>query len=308
MTTQAPNLELVKRQAQNFIGYTSPEWAALTCGPGYTYSETKPFGLYNPGYGGCCATTFKTCYPWTTCALGTLYGTLSNLPCGPGSSCVTGIAATSEGAELDGDLCLFCGTGSGWIAYRTPPNVAPTTTSVLSTPQQIPPITTSQISQTISPIASTSLSITTSSLPTNGTTGAAGNVSGVAIAGAVIGPVCGVALLLGLVFLCLRHRRSKPPAAHRPVSILPTYPGTENVETTVAMKDMPSPTMWYSTNVAAHSPITIGQQSEAQVQPQIQSQQVPARRPVMAELRANPPVRGMLPEMPVSTGYFVNTV
>jgi hypothetical protein len=180
---------------------------------------------------------------------------------------------------------------------------------------------------------------------TNSITGAAGaqttrpsssNISGAAIAGAVVGPICGVALLLGLVFLFLRQRQSKPPAAevssnpqpsppgpiapfgyyivgkpeldavntpnsHRPVSIPPAYPS-------IAMKDMPSPTMSHGTEVGAHSPIPIGQQSGAHVQPQIQSQQVPARRPVMAELRANPPARGMRPELPENTRYFVNTV
>jgi len=183
---------------------------------------------------------------------------------------------------------------------------------------------------------------TTSGLSTKNTTSSS-NVSGAAIAGAVVGPICGVALLLGLVFLFLRQRRSKPPAAevssnlqppppgpiapfgdyiagkpeldvvnapnsHRPVSIPPAYPGTKNVETIVAMKDMPSPTMPHGNEVGAHSPIPIGQQWGAQVQPQMQSQQVPARKPVMAELRANPPVRGIPPELPESTGHFVNTV
>jgi hypothetical protein len=153
-----------------------------------------------------------------------------------------------------------------------------------------------------------------------------------------VGPICGVALLLGLVFLFLRQRRSKPPAAegfsntqppplgpiapfgyyiaakpeldavntpnsHRPVNIPPAYPRTGNVETTVAMKDMPSPTMSHGTEVGAHSPIPIRQQSGAQVQQQIQSRQVPARRPVIAELGTNPLVTGMPPELPESRGY-----
>jgi len=189
---------------------------------------------------------------------------------------------------------------------------------------------------------------------TTSTTGAAGNqttsqsrsnISGATIAGAVVGPICGVALLLGLVFLFLRERRRKPPAANvsldpqpqppppgpvtsfkyytadkpeldavnaphspHPVSIPPAYPGTEQVETTAAMNYMPSPTMPHGAELDTHSPMPIGQQSGPQVQQQIQSQQVPARRPVMAELGTNPQVTGMPPELPTSTGYFVNTV
>jgi hypothetical protein len=95
------------------------------------------------------------------------------------------------------------------------------------------------------------------------------------------------------------------PNSYRPVSIAPAYPGTENAWTTVAM---PSPTMSHGTDVGAHSPIYIGQQLGAQVQPEIQSQQVPVRKPVMAEFGANPPVRGMPPELPESMRHFENTV
>jgi len=151
---------------------------------------------------------------------------------------------------------------------------------------------------------------------------------------------CGVALILGLVFLFLRQRRRKPPApevspapqappsgpiapfrdyqrlkpklnavnapnSHHPVSFPPAYPAAGNVETVVALNDMPLPTMSRGTEVAAHSPVHIGLQSEAQVQQQIQRQQVPARRPVLTGLGMNPPVRGMPPEI---TGYFGNNV
>lgn len=215
---------------------------------------------------------------------------------------------------------------------------------MLTTPHIIP----SQTSQNYVPTA-----ISNSPLSTNSTTGAAGshttspsstNISGAAIAGAVVGPICGVALLLGLVFLFLRERRRKPPAADvssnpqpppispgpivpfgdytagkleldavnaphtsRPVCIPPAYPGAEQVETAVVMKDIPSPTM-HSAELGIQSPMPIGQQSGPQVQQQFQSQQVPARRPVMAELGTNPLVTGMPPELPTSTGYFVNTV
>ena len=196
---------------------------------------------------------------------------------------------------------------------------------------------TSQISQSISSVTNsgptTTTNITTGAVATQTTSPSNSNISGAAIAGAVVGPICGVALLLGLVFLFLRQRRSKPPAAeaspaswpppsdpiapfgdytagksmldavnapnsHRPVSIPPAYPGTGNVETVVATNDMPLPTMSHGTEVAAHLPVPIGPQSEAQVQQQTQSQQVPARRPVVAELGTNPRVRGMPPELP----------
>jgi hypothetical protein len=92
------------------------------------------------------------------------------------------------------------------------------------------------------------------------------------------------------------------------MSIPPAYPGAGNVETVVAMKDMPLPTMSHGAEVAAHSPIPTELQSQSLVQQQIQSQQVPARRPVTAELGTNPPVRGMPPELPESRGNFVNNV
>ena len=98
------------------------------------------------------------------------------------------------------------------------------------------------------------------------------------------------------------------PHTPRPMGIPPAYPGAEKVETTVVMKDMPSPTMLHSAEPGTHSPMPIAQQSGPQVQQQFQSQQVPARRPVMAELGTNTPFTGMPPELPTSTGYFVNTV
>jgi hypothetical protein len=270
---------------------------------------------------------------------------------GLGSSCISGIVATSEGAELDGDLNINCGTISDWIAYRTPPSAAPSelrsaartapdSSLILSGTTHGSSTTTASGSSTTT--TSGSSATTTSGSSTNTTTVAvitytitpsSSNVSGAVIAGAVVGPICSVALLLGLVFLFLRQRRSKPPAAEvssntqppppgpiapfgdymaakpeldavntpnsrRPVSIPPAYPRTENVETTVATKDMPSPTTSYGTEVGAHSPIPTRQQSGTQVQQQIHSRQVPARKPVMAELGTNPPVTGMPPELP----------
>ena len=93
--------------------------------------------------------------------------------------------------------------------------------------------------------------------------------------------------------------------SYRPVSSAPAHPGTESAWTTVAM---PSPTMSHGTGVSTHSPIYIGHQLRAQVQPQIQSQQVPVTKPVMTEFGTNPPVRGMPPELPECIGYFENTV
>jgi hypothetical protein len=132
------------------------------------------------------------------------------------------------------------------------------------------------------------------------------NVSGAAIAGTVIGPICGVALLLGLAILFFRHRRSKQPAAgvssntlspppgpivpfeyyisgkqeldagntpnpHRLASVPRAYRGTEDVATTAAMNNMVSPTMPHD----------------------------------VAELGINAPVGGIPQAYPPNTSYYV---
>ena len=205
-------------------------------------------------------------------------------------------------------------TTSPTVLLTVPPTVLPTTITVNS------PLTTN----------STTVGTSTQTAPSSSS-----HISGAALAGAVVGPICGVALLLGLGFLIRRERRRKPPAADissnpqppspgptapfggyaagrsdlgevnapntlRPMSITPAYPGAENVGTTVAMKGMPSQTMWDGSEVGTHSQIRIGQQRGPQVYQQMQSQQVPARRPVMAQLGTNPRITGMPPEWPTN--------
>jgi hypothetical protein len=106
--------------------------------------------------------------------------------------------------------------------------------------------------------------------------------SGAAISGTIVGPICGVALILGLAFLFFRRGRNKPaqfessshvqsppppglahfegypgdkpelaatnPLNPRPVSVSPTYRGTVMAaSTSIPRKEVPSPTASYDT-------------------------------------------------------------
>ena len=201
-------------------------------------------------------------------------------------------------------------------------------------------ITTFQVStttvavSTTSPSSSTTPTISqTSTVPPPPAT-SGHNISGAAIAGAVVGPICGVALLLGLAFLFLRRRRTSPTIAEasteastyvkplnpglggatfggyseskpgpdlntthtiRPMSIPPAYPGPGEVGPNIAMNTMPT-----HTNEAGIPP-----QPVVGAQQQAGSYEMPTRRPVTAELGTNPRVTGMPPELPASTGFVV---
>lgn len=183
----------------------------------------------------------------------------------------------------------------------------------------------------ITSLPSPSITTVTSGAPTSTVplpTSSNHTVSGGAIAGAVVGPICGVALLLGLAFLCLRRRRSNLPSAEpsthgqppnqglgatfgsygegkpepdlhakdiiRPMSIPPAYPGLEKAGPNIPMNEMTTHTRV----------IGVPLQPEVGVQQQVGSHQVP-RRPVAAELGTNPQVTGMPPELPASPGFVV---
>ena|SRR6266480_5431610 len=73
-------------------------------------------------------------------------------------------------------------------------------------------ITTVAVSTTSSSSSTTTTISQTSTVPPPPAT-SSHNISGAAIAGAVVGPICGVALLLGLAFLFLRRRRTSPTIA-----------------------------------------------------------------------------------------------
>lgn len=87
------------------------------------------------------------------------------------------------------------------------------------------------------------------------------NISGAAIAGAVVGPICGVALLLGLVFLFLRQRRSKPPAAeaspnHQPPPPGPTAPFRDYVTGKPELDAVKAPNSYHPVSIPPVFPST----------------------------------------------------
>jgi hypothetical protein len=122
------------------------------------------------------------------------------------------------------------------------------------------------------------------------------SLSGAAISGTVVGPICGVALILGLVFLYLRRSRNKSATAEssniqsptqaytpgpapfggyagdkpelaatnplnpRPVSIPPVYLATEvAASTNIARKEVPPPTVSYDTGNSMRFPVPFEQ-------------------------------------------------
>ncbi|PMD13429.1 hypothetical protein NA56DRAFT_755736 [Hyaloscypha hepaticicola] len=288
-TTPPSDLDLIKRQQpQNFVGYTFSNslWIPLTCAPGATFVESKPFGSTLPGYAGCCT---GPCTLATICVHDTIYypNSYSSI-CGLGSSCVTGIVATSEGAELQGDLYLGCDNFvQDWVAYKTAP-------AANSSPKPTPSMTSSQTTpSSSSPTPTRTTTITSSPTAISNHN----SLSGAAISGTVVGPICGVALILGLAFLYFRRSRNKsatagssnvqsPPQGYtpgpapfggytgdkpelaainplnpRPMSIPPVYLATEmGASTNIPRKEVPSPTVSYGTGHAMSLPVPFKQQ------------------------------------------------
>lgn len=118
----------------------------------------------------------------------------------PSLHILTSAVAPTKGSEINGELYYACATIDDWIVYRTTP-----------------------VDDVISP-TSTVLTTTTTSSPTQTPTPSKG-FSSAAIAGVVVGPICGVALILGLVFMLLRRRRNKDiPSVDPSQPITQQYP------------------------------------------------------------------------------------
>lgn len=203
------------------------------------------------------------------------------------------------------------------------------------------------IAAVTSTIMTTAQVSTTASTSTRTLAASKNNLSGAAIAGAVVGPICGVALLLGLAFLCLRRRRNDPlkekesanahpltpnlrnppfgyvaykPAVYdpelspanitnpyRPRSVPPVYPGTEQPGPSMLVKEMQTLTMPLGNDSATPSSLSLERQVGVQTPRRMYNSAVLARSSTTAEFGTDD--RAAMPsELPTATGLFVEPV
>ncbi|KAF2731662.1 hypothetical protein EJ04DRAFT_578958 [Polyplosphaeria fusca] len=230
--TQAPNvpLELLRKQNNNrFMGWLSYRgtWSSVQCEYGGT--------LYQNGeYWGCCTTAAASCNRPIGCLSGSLVytftsGTISRATYGctdiytdstdrSFTVCNTGYLYENT-QDTSPETNLFCGVSSlNWSYYRVLPEVSSETSSFSSSSS---PRSTSA--------SSTSSPATTSATPTP-TAASSQEKSKAWIAGAVVGPIGGLALVGAIFWFCFvrRKKRASPPppppvAQQPPHSNTPTY-------------------------------------------------------------------------------------
>ncbi|OCK76997.1 hypothetical protein K432DRAFT_407702 [Lepidopterella palustris CBS 459.81] len=196
-----------------FMGYFSTDgtWSSLDCDPGLTWYQSGD-------YAQCCPTTIASCLAPTGCISGSqIY---------PWSGSVTTIACTDNYDNLAWSVCntifiyentadsnphtdIVCGKNAvNWSYYRQTPTT-PSTSS--ETP-----------SSTTSGAAATSTSASPTPAPVH-------KSSKAWIAGAVVGPLLGLALIGAIVFF-LTRKKPAPPAPpvqpNQPQQISELKPGT----------------------------------------------------------------------------------
>ncbi|KAF2729310.1 hypothetical protein EJ04DRAFT_75403 [Polyplosphaeria fusca] len=215
-TITAPAL-LPRQQAANFIGWVeaSGTWYSETCNPGLTW--------YQDGeYGQCCPTTVASCYAPTACVDGSLIYPFSDL------SSTTTIACTDNFGDAALSICntafiyenfddsspqtdIVCGSQSDvWSYYRKIPASA---TELVSTSSESPkPSPTSTPSKPSSGTVDSAVATSTrTSIPSSTPQKSSSKAW---IAGVVVGPIVGLALIGALVFFLLRRKRNNNNAAN----------------------------------------------------------------------------------------------
>lgn len=193
--TPAPILQ--RQNDAAFMGYYSTDgtWSSLDCNPGLTWYQSG-------NYAQCCPTTVASCIAPTGCISGSqIY---------PWSGGVTTVACTSNYNNIAWSVCntifiyentadsnphtdIVCGNSAvDWSYYRQIPTSATSSSESSTTPS----------STNSSPTATS-----TSPAPSPST-----KKSQAWIAGAVIGPLIGFALLGALLFFLLRKKETPAPA------------------------------------------------------------------------------------------------
>jgi len=210
-TTAGPSpavvAELLKRQAQNFIGYYpsnvvggTTDWDSYTCNAGYTFYSA-------PGYFKCCSTA-GACNIYTGCSGTYLMGPATSFACSSlasGAFCSYDLLFPSPGA-ITAQSYVWCGTGAetGTNIFRaTGTGAAAASSSSTST------------SKSSSGSSSSSSSVSfTSGTPLSAISGKKKSSPVGAIVGGIIGGLAVIGLAIaGVLFLCLRKRRNDRNAA-----------------------------------------------------------------------------------------------
>ncbi|OCL00579.1 uncharacterized protein K441DRAFT_651553 [Cenococcum geophilum 1.58] len=205
--TPAPILQ--RQNDAAFMGYfsTNGTWTSLDCNSGLTWYQSG-------NYAQCCPTTVASCIAPTGCISGSqIY---------PRSGTVTTVACTDNYDNLAWSICntifiyentadsnphtdIVCGNSPvNWSYYRQIPTSATSSSESSTTPS----------STNSSPTATS-----TSPVPTP-----SGKKSQAWIAGAVVGPLVGLALLGALLFFLLRKKKT-PASAPQPQQTTDYKPG-----------------------------------------------------------------------------------
>ncbi|PSN69256.1 hypothetical protein BS50DRAFT_586588 [Corynespora cassiicola Philippines] len=225
--TAAPAIpvELLRKQNNDrFMGWVfeSSEWMSRTCDIGGTYYQSGD-------YWRCCATTLAGCDVPIGCVAGSLLYSVTS-----GTQSIATFACTDvyeDAAEYT--ICntgymyentadaqpatnVFCGISSlNWSYYRVQPEtssgmamvIADLPTGILTTCPETPSSTPSSSPRSTPANPTSSASTSPSSEPES-----EGSESKAWIAGAVIGPLVGLALIGGIIFFCLRRKRKNRTA------------------------------------------------------------------------------------------------
>ncbi|KAH9862677.1 hypothetical protein J1614_010770 [Plenodomus biglobosus] len=218
-TITSPAL-LPRQNNDRFIGWVESDntWYSETCSSGLTwYQDGK--------YAQCCATTLEGCPAPTACIQGTMVYPLPSLSTTISIACTENFNDTrmsicntafifENTGDSDPKTDIVCGNSAvNWSYYRSIPASA-TEVIVSSNAFPNPQVASSAIN---APTRATRSSTTSSTFSTATSSSSSKSESKAWIAGAVIGPILGLALVGLAVFFLLRRRKNKkaaaPPAA-----------------------------------------------------------------------------------------------
>ncbi|KAF2725126.1 hypothetical protein K431DRAFT_300046 [Polychaeton citri CBS 116435] len=216
-TTQGPKIN-----DQQFQGwYIHPEGSleAIDCPSSQSLLSTDSFAE-------CCDIGASTCTTlWTSCDGRTAVGVSSD-DCGEGSVCRT--VSIFDQLPLNGEAPLsqiICGP-SDWVAssiYRTVITTSTTSSGAISS---VPSSTTSVTSSSTN--SYTSASIESGVFPTTTSSPKPSSASKAWIAGAVVGPVAGIAIIAAMVWALYRRRKSRQNRGTSVFNAPPVYTDDHN--------------------------------------------------------------------------------
>lgn len=227
LITPGPRIELLRKQNDiSYMGWISYNgtWSTEVCDPGNTYYQAD-------GQWACCATTKAGCSNlaigcqngnmlYRNTASGSLSGSLSSRACTniwtastdrSFSLCNTAFMFENEG-DSNPKVNIVCGVSAlNWSYYRQAPQRALQTTTSRSSPSSVLPVASRLPSSALASATSSSSPTIISSL--DGDDGGKSK-SKAWIAGAVVGPLVGLALIGGGIFFLMRRKKNKAHNQH----------------------------------------------------------------------------------------------